>query len=45
MAIKLVDDYQQYLPARYNTASELEADVQTGAANQFEFNLEAQCPV
>ena len=39
---KLVDDYQQYLPARYNTASKLKADVQTGVSNRFEFSLESK---
>ena len=34
-----VDAYEQFLPARYNSQSELEVDVQAGGAKQFEFSL------
>ena len=39
---EMVDEYEQYLPARYNTASELEVNVERGAANRFEFPLVSQ---
>lgn len=39
---KLVDAYEQYIPKRYNTESQLDADVKAGAANRFEFALKSQ---
>ena len=37
----MVDQYEQYLPARYNRDSQLTATVQEGA-NQLEFKLTSQ---
>ena len=36
---KTVDGYEQYIPSRYNTASELEVDVERGATKRLEFAL------
>ena len=33
------DEYQQYLPAKYNSESELEMEVHVNGANHFEFAL------
>ena len=38
----MVDEYEQYLPARYNTQSELTAEVTESGANRFEFDLLSQ---
>jgi len=34
-----VDEYEQYLPAKYNTNSELQVDVVAGQVNEFDFPL------
>ena len=39
---QLVDAYEQFIPAKYNTQSQLEADVKAGAANRFEFAVTSQ---
>ena len=39
---ELVEEYAQYLPARYNTESELTAEVTEEGENQFDFTLESQ---
>ena len=36
-----VDECKQYLPARYNTASELQAEVAASGDNNFDFQLES----
>lgn len=36
---KPVDAIEQFIPARYNSQSELTADVKAGGANQFEFKI------
>ena len=38
----LIDEYAQCLPARYNSQSELRAEVTTSGPNQFEFALVSQ---
>jgi hypothetical protein len=38
----MVDEYKQYLPSRYNSASEEEVNIQRGEANRFEFALASQ---
>ena len=38
----LVDEYEQYVPARYNRESQLTADVQGDGPNQFEFKLNSR---
>jgi hypothetical protein len=38
---ELVDEYAQYLPERYNTQSELTAEVKGEGENQFEFTLDS----
>ena len=35
----VMEDHEQYLPARYNTASELKVEVRAGAPNRFEFPM------
>jgi hypothetical protein len=35
----MVDEYAQYLPARYNSQSELRAKVTAGGSNRFDFAL------
>lgn len=39
---KLFDCVEQYLPAKYNSQSELEIEVTTDGENIFEFNLESE---
>lgn len=36
---ELVDEYEQYLPSRYNTDSELQVEVKVGEPNRLEFSL------
>ncbi|MBI83454.1 MAG: hypothetical protein CMJ81_09680 [Planctomycetaceae bacterium] len=38
----LTDEYEQYIPARYNMQSELTAEVKEDGANTFEFQLSSQ---
>jgi hypothetical protein len=38
----MVDEYEQYLPARYNKESELIAEVTKGGKNEFPFELRSQ---
>ena len=38
----MVDDYEQYIPDRYNQQSELEAEVTEAGSNHFEFPLSSQ---
>ena len=40
--VGLVDDYEQYIPARYNEQSELTAEVTAGGENRFPFALSSQ---
>lgn len=37
-----IDAYEQFLPVKYNTKSELEIEAKAGAANRFEFALESE---
>lgn len=39
---QMVDEDEQYLPARYNRARKLEANVELGAAKRLEFHLDSQ---
>lgn len=39
---ELVDELKQYIPARYNSKSELTADVVDGGKNRFEFALDSE---
>ena len=39
---QLVEDYTQYLPARYNSESELTAEVKEEGDNLFDFTLESK---
>ena len=39
---QMVDEYEQYLPTRYNRTSRLEANVELGAAKRFEFHLDSE---
>jgi hypothetical protein len=39
---KLVDAYEQFIPKKYNTESQLDADVKAGITNRFEFVLKSQ---
>ena len=38
----MIDEYTQYLPARYNRQSELQAEVTASGPNQFDFALASQ---
>lgn len=38
---QMVPAYEQFLPARYNTLTELRADVSEAEANRFDFALES----
>ena len=38
----MVDEFVQYIPAKYNVESELTADVKEGSANQFDFQLSSE---
>ncbi len=38
----MVDDYEQYIPDRYNQQSKLEAEVTEAGPNHFEFPLSSQ---
>ena len=38
---RMVDEYEQYLPARYNEQSELTVDVTEAGPNNFPFRLES----
>ena len=39
---KLVDSYEQFIPRKYNTESQLTADVKAGAENRFEFAVNSK---
>lgn len=39
---KLVEGYEQFIPARYNAESQLRADVTAGAENRFEFAVNSK---
>jgi len=39
---EMVDESEQFIPARYNRDSELTAEVTADGPNQFEFNLDSQ---
>ena len=39
---EMVDDYEQYIPKRYNQQSELTAEVTTDGPNQFDFPLSSK---
>ena len=39
---ELVEELEQYLPVRYNTASELEVEVEVGVPNRLEFPLRSR---
>jgi hypothetical protein len=42
MTGKLLDGYEQFIPARYNAESQLSADVKAGAVNRFEFTVNSK---
>jgi len=37
-----VDEYEQYIPAKYNAETELEVEVTEGGPNEFNFELESE---
>jgi hypothetical protein len=42
MTGRLVDAYEQFIPARYNTESQLIADVKSGQPNRYEFAVNSK---
>ena len=42
VAGQLYDIYEQFIPPKYNTASQLEAEVKVGAENHFEFAVNSK---